>query len=106
MENIIPVITDPLGKYWDQPDPKDILIDYGYAVMRISTFYKLQEYSTSIPSGKYPGKMWSAFINNKWYLKWYMDDPKNKDFLLIPCREILVMNHTLIDINFIENSHD
>jgi hypothetical protein len=77
----IPPITDPLGRYWRQPDPASILVDDTHAVMESTTFSKLHEYSSSIPSGVYPGKMWKRLEgahdprckpeDQKWLLCWY-----------------------------------
>ena len=55
---MIPPITDPMGRHWDQPPREDILVDDEHAVMTASTFTALLEYSSSIPSGVYDGKMW------------------------------------------------
>lgn len=71
---IIPPMTDPLGKHWRQPDPARILLDDEYAVMDEATLSALSEYSTTIPSGVYPGKMWRASIGNNganWVLRWF-----------------------------------
>jgi hypothetical protein len=82
--NIIPPVTDPMGQYWEQPDSKDIVIDDKNAIMNQETFRQLKTYSTSLPSGVYPGKMWKAEItfedssNNYWVLRWFgeTEDPK------------------------------
>lgn len=73
--NVIPPITDPMGKYWEQPDSSKILIDDTHAVMDAATFLKLHDYSYSQPTGVYPGKMWRSgrrvVGGEKWFLKWY-----------------------------------
>jgi hypothetical protein len=78
-EELIPEMTDPLGKHWDQPDKENILIDSTHALMTEGNFKNLHEYSRSQPSGVYPGKMWKAG-NQKgdWWLRWYgiHEDPK------------------------------
>lgn len=83
MNNAIPPMTDPLGKYWEQPDPAGILLDDMHALMTERTFLSLKDYSCSTPSGVYPGKMWrrhdgshnQAFIRAggkpTWLLCWY-----------------------------------
>lgn len=68
---MIPAMTDPLGKYWKQPDPAAILLDDEHAVMDMATFEQLAEYSASIPSGVYPGKMWKAGFQGTWLLRWF-----------------------------------
>jgi hypothetical protein len=77
-EQAIPEMTDPLGKYWGQPDANNILIDDTHALMAAADFDKLKEYSQSQPSGVYVGKMWkSCYRGDKWYLNWwgFSDDP-------------------------------
>jgi hypothetical protein len=56
--NTIPLITDPMGRHWKQPDVSLITIDDEYARMSSATFEDLPEYSASRPTGVYPGKMW------------------------------------------------
>lgn len=76
MTNTIPPITDPLGKHWRQPPTDRILIDDTHAVMSMNTFKALAEYSTTIPNGVYPGKMWKANpCADVWNLRWFgMDE--------------------------------
>jgi hypothetical protein len=89
MLNKIPEITNPMGKYWQQPDSKNIIISYKYALMSETDFNNLYEYSSSTPSGVYIGKMWKSKRNNIWYLVWFSEceDPK---FLNNNYREILI----------------
>lgn len=86
----IPDMTHPLGRVWDQPKRENILLDETHAVMSEKDFAELCEYSRTIPSGKYVGKMWKAKIDGKWFLVWYDYDP-NPDYLTIPSREILLI---------------
>jgi len=58
----IPAITDPLGKHWEQPAPSEIILDNELALMTEQTFNRLAEYSCSMPSGVYPGKMWRSDV--------------------------------------------
>ena len=88
---MIPVITDPLGKYWDQPSLDDIAIDDDVAMMTPKAFDELLDYSASIPSGKYAGKMWKACYRDGWYLRWYEDDPEDASSLFIRRRKIVVV---------------
>lgn len=87
----IPTMTDPLGKYWQQPDPSEIEIDDDNAVMEKGAFDKLLEYSTSTPSGVYIGKMWKGqYKGGAWYLAWFSkgDDAKtylNNNYRVILC---------------------
>jgi hypothetical protein len=77
----IPKITHRWGKVWKQPDRK--FIEVGEAIARMSqhTFDELAEYSCSIPSGVYEGKMWKRHDgahdprckpeDRKWMLMWF-----------------------------------
>lgn len=72
MDHIIPPITAELGKMWVQPNREEILIGEDTAVMTEVQFYYLLDYSNSVPSGVYPGKMWrSQHPNGDWYLCWF-----------------------------------
>lgn len=86
----IPPMTDPLSKHWQQPSSDGILIDAHHAVMDMKTFDALAEYSSSVPSGVYPGKMWKAIASDgRKFLRWFgvADDTR-----LCTCnqREILI----------------
>jgi hypothetical protein len=84
---MIPAMTDPMGRYWDQPPTSAIEIDATHARMTSATFKHLAEYSGTIPTGVYPGKMWrrhdGIFARKrqeppKWLLCWYGDDVNGK----------------------------
>lgn len=75
-KNTIPRMLAPLGKHWEQPEKKNILIDNTHAIMCNKDFKLLPEYSTSIPTGVYEGKMWKKKVPwdrepSKWYLVWF-----------------------------------
>jgi hypothetical protein len=76
--NAIPVMTDPLGRHWRQPDRSRILTDDTHAVMTRQDFFKLSDYSTTYPSGVYDGKMWRRRQGFDWLLCWYgpCENPK------------------------------
>lgn len=88
----VPPITDRLGRHWEQPPVQDIEFDYEYAYMTEEAFDKLGEYSTSIPTATYAGKMWKARIGKtkNWKLRWYEDHPTDPKVLLIPSRRIVI----------------
>jgi hypothetical protein len=67
----IPPMTDPLGKYWDQPDRSEIKVGEEIAIMTQTTFDKLKDYTGSQPTGAYEGKMWKRKIKNAWNLVWF-----------------------------------
>lgn len=89
-EQVIPPIIDPRGKCWQQPHRRFIEVDDKYALMSEQTFKALKEYSTTLPSGQYAGKMWKAKIGDKWYLRWYSDSHR-PECIDINNREILVL---------------
>lgn len=78
---MIPTITDPLGKHWEQPDPSFIRFRDGEAIITQQDFDRLHNYSASDPSGVYVGKMWRRgypYCANpeRWFLCWYDTHPK------------------------------
>lgn len=79
-DNDIPPMTDPMGQYWQQPPSDKIQTDDTHALMTEHALSRLLEYSCSMPSGVYPGKMWKLYdeVKQKWMLRWYglSDDPK------------------------------
>ena len=55
-ENIIPPITHPWGKVWIQPNPKDIILDDEYAVMKQKDFDLLADFNNTIISNQHEYK--------------------------------------------------
>lgn len=90
----IPEMTDPLGKYWNQPSRELITIDDKYALMSNTTFASLHDYSCSFPSGVYPGKMWKQgrpYVNPvRWYLLWYDYSEQGPEYCSNKIREIII----------------
>jgi len=89
--NIIPKMTHPLSSHWHQPNLSEIAIDDNNAMMNEDTLNRLHEYSYSIPSGVYEGKMWKRVEPNHVYLMWYGPSEK-ADCCSINNREILLIN--------------
>jgi len=58
MSDVIPIIESTLGKDWNRPSLDKILVDDYCAVMEKETFDALLNYSFSLPSSLYSGKMW------------------------------------------------
>ena len=78
----IPQMIHPLSQYWEQPSRREITVDATHALMSRAAFNKLHEYSMSVPTGVYEGKMWKAelFTGRSetelgWYLRWYGPSP-------------------------------
>lgn len=90
-EQIIPPITDPHGKYWNQPHRRYIEMDDTHALMSEQTFKELCDYSGSLPTGAYEGKMWRSKIRDRWFLCWYDIDADDNRYLIVKSREILVV---------------
>lgn len=102
VEHIIPPITDPLGRNWDQPSREEIAIDDHHALMTRATFERLAEYSASYPSLVYPGKMWKRYDGiydpdflraggrPSWKLCWYVLSGKGLGACLVDFRDILL----------------
>ncbi len=89
--NQIQVMTDPLSVYWDQPMACSILVDDTHVLMWESDFEKLKNYSTTVPTGAYEGKMWKRnqpLGGEKWYLWWYTISDK-QGYLDVKWREII-----------------
>ncbi len=77
--NAIPVITNPLGKYWKQPEVEQIELDDTHALMSKEIFDELLEYSCSQPTGVYEGKMWKSKTIDGWILRWFAEDPRDNE---------------------------
>lgn len=77
----VPIMDDPLGKYWEQPaDIRNAPIDDTTALLSSRQFAELHEYSSTFPSGVYPGKCWKRIEKNRdgsihrTLLVWYGDE--------------------------------
>jgi hypothetical protein len=86
----IPQITDPLGRYWSQPDSATLEMDETHVLMETAIFNRIAEYSTTLPTAVYPGKMWRAHFGDDWYLCWYAKSA-DPDFCDIHRRLILLV---------------
>lgn len=88
----IPQMTHPLSKGWSQPDTTKILITDVRAVMSKKIFDDLAEYTTSIPTGVYAGKMWKAnTVEGVWILRWYEYDSAVSNRCLIKQKIIYIL---------------
>lgn len=70
----IPVMDDPLGKYWDQPkDIRRAPMDATHVILRPGQVRELSEYSAPWPTGVYPGKCWRCIESkpDRHLLVWY-----------------------------------
>ena len=79
MDRRIPPITEPEGKCWYQPSYDELIFSDDAVMVSRDAFNRLSDYSRSIPSGVYEGKIWKSMIKDQWYLCWFgahSTDPK------------------------------
>lgn len=67
----LPTMTHPLSAHWHQPNADQMAVYDDIAIMDRSALNSLSEYSLSIPSGVYEGKMWKRKSRDGWQLCWY-----------------------------------
>ena len=80
---VIPRITDPLGRSWEQPNTELLRITDEFVYISTHAFTFLKDYTNSQPTGVYPGKIWKVkMFTDKtkipiWVLRWFgnSDDP-------------------------------
>lgn len=109
VNNVIPPITDPLGRGWDQPSLDRMMITDKYATMGKAAFEELLDYTGSQPTGCYPGKCWKIMDRHlipitegvhkgkyrkgpnygKWFLAWF-GEHENPKFCSNNYREIII----------------
>lgn len=103
---MIPAMTDPMGAYWHQPaDIREAPMDDKLVLLTPRQFEGLPEYSTSQPSGVYPGKCWRRQEyergpdnrprpTGRWFLAWYGDEfeKDGKKFVSNNYRQIEVVH--------------
>ena len=88
--NMIPAMTDPLGKHWDQPkDIREAEMDDTHVILTPEQIKGLCNYDASLPSGTYSGKCWLRTNGDMTWLVWY-GDVVGED-ILIHRREVLVL---------------
>ena len=89
---MIPVMDDPLGRYWEQPgDIRAALMDDTHVLLTRGQVRGLHEYSSSLPTGVYPGKCWRRREPGRHLLVWYGDEtPDGRCPILF--RDILVVD--------------
>ena len=88
-KNVIPAMTDPMGKNWSQPPVSNIAIDNNYALMTNDDYSELPIYNFGMPSGVYPGKMWAGNSLRVKYLFWFGEDVDGN--CSINSREVIIV---------------
>lgn len=87
---MIPPITSELGKHWTQPDHRTFLFNDTHVAITQKQLDELPEYSYTIPTGVYEGKMWKRMTTIGWVLCWYdVSDDATK--CMIKTRVILLL---------------
>lgn len=86
----IPEITDPLGRCWEQPDKSEMVFQENRVLMNEESIMKLKDYSHSMPTGAYIGKMWKRRCGDDWLLCWYgeHEDPNYVSNNQIPIKQV------------------
>jgi hypothetical protein len=88
--NSIPVMDDPLGRYWDQPsDIRSVLMDDTHVILTERQISQLRNYDSSMPSGVYPGKCWLRTNKHKTWLVWYGEYDEKRTSVSNNYREVL-----------------
>lgn len=105
MTNVIPGVepserdfTDKGLGAWRQPNRDEICVSDDTAIMSISAYNKLYEYSSTVPTGVYPGKMWRCVDRDRLndgqvfqeYLCWY--GYVDGDTCSINSRKLIIMD--------------
>lgn len=89
--NTIPEADSEWVAYWQAPHRNEIEFRGDAAVMDKAAFDKLLNYSSSLPTGVWIGKLWKARLDDgRWYLRWYSTDPRNAANCLINSRPITI----------------
>lgn len=98
--DIIPPMTDPLGKYWEQPELSKIKIAGNVeALMTRATFKEIKDYTASRPTGLYVGKMWrrneaykeNGVFSDNWML-YYCDHHNDPGYVSIRAIKIFLLD--------------
>lgn len=87
--SFIPEMTDPMGRHWRQPKGLNsrVVADDCNAMIAPQDLAALPEYSSTIPTGVYPGKMWRAEYHDGTYLCWYGEEVQKR--CSVNCRRVL-----------------
>lgn len=85
-----PIMVDPMGSHWRQPGRYEVLIDDISAVMSRRSLDQLMDYTHTVPTGVYVGKMWKCKHDGVWFLRWY-GPSEEADMCSINTRRILLL---------------
>lgn len=88
MSNNIPAMPAEWAPYWRGPDRSEIVFQGPDAVMTHKAFDMLLDYTGTMPTGVYDGKMWKTRLEGSWYLRWYSTPRNNPNKCIINTRPI------------------
>lgn len=76
-------MTDKMGVHWKQPDRTRLFFSDTEVLIAKADFDLLADYSASIPSGVYPGKMWKCRYDyhdesKGWAICWFGPEEDQK----------------------------
>ena len=93
----IPTLPYEMADLWHQPSREAIRIEGDQAFMTRKTLKYLKEYSTSFPTGVYPGKMWKRRSNehDEWLLCWYGISNRGPEYCSNECRKVVLVDGRL-----------
>lgn len=95
---MIPPITDPMSRSWPVRNT-DVTVFRDKAIVTQRVFDLLPEYSTTQPTGVYPGKIWKSnewhwdptkqfrVSTDRWHLCWFDDVPDKPGY----CRTLSLL---------------
>lgn len=89
MNNEIPVMDDPLSRHWRQPKTiRSAPMDDTHVILTSDQIGQLSTYSSTRPTGVYPGKCWlREEARRRLLLVWYGDEEERGVPILF--REVL-----------------
>lgn len=101
---VVPAIELDLGRNWPQPtrdslnfhmapeNEKNPGLKPKAVYMTKRTMEELQEYSSTTPTGVYPGKMWRGHWDDTWYLLWFSEVKSDPNMCQVHSCPILLLD--------------
>lgn len=101
---VVPAIELDLGRNWPQPtrnalyfhmapeNEKNPGLKPKAVYMTKQTMEELREYSSSTPTGVYPGKMWRGHWDDTWYLLWFSEAKSDPNMCAVNSCPILLLD--------------
>lgn len=101
---VVPAIELDLGRNWSQPtrdflnfhmapeQPGSLVLKPKAVYMTKRTMEELREYSSTTPTGVYPGKMWRGHWDDTWYLLWFSEVKSDPNMCAVNSCPILLLD--------------